>query len=276
MTEVKINGEKFMMPGSYNELAAWQVIAVCKVLLEGLEDLNFKVFSILAGVKPGLFFKSKLQKYFEKLPAGTVEYLAYDEAVTGWVFQPAKLHDYKIGRFSHKGTTYYGPPGDMVNISTAEMIEAMMYYSAYTDSVKSGEPKELLIDHLIAVLYRPSVLFHRYRKLSADFTLDRRKISNEYRFNKRVKRFAGLDPGLKLALLMQFEGALEKFSKNFPHAFSGRGSSSADANAWVKLLMNMSNDIFGTYEQTQKIDAFTFFSKVDANIEQYEKQQEKK
>jgi hypothetical protein len=116
------------------------------------------------------------------------------------------------------------------------------------------------------VLYREQRLFYRFEKFKADFSFDRRASNNPLRFSRRVKRFEKLPQELKVAIFLQYEGALSSFAKSFPKSFKKKKGKS-DLNGWIKLLMSMSNDIFGNYQQTQKMDAYTFFTKVEHNID---------
>lgn len=275
MNHISINHQKFITPASYNELSSYQLLAVCKQLLSRNKLTPYALLLTLFGVKRGFVFQSKKLRYLKSLPSSYLTYLANDQEVTGWIYQPAKLSNYTIPRFRLGITKYYGPHGDMLNISVAEFVEVSMYYGAYVISTKTVNPDTSLIDKMLAVLYRPGRMFYHFEKSGKNFQLDRRQKNNEYRFTNRVIKFQKLSPSLKMALFLQYEGALEALSANFPNAFSGSGSDGGDTSAWIKLLMSMSGDIFGDYEKTQSVDVFTFFTKVDANIEQSREMEKK-
>lgn len=276
MNVLRINGYNWTSPAGYNELDVKQLLQVCRLLLIGEmagrsgalynhDDIRSRLLCVLLGVRKGLLRHSKKVKSFLRIPTEAKIYLMYDEDVTGWVYKPANLTAYTIREFTHKGKTYYGPHDGILNISVAEFIESVMYFGAYQDSMKNN-PKTDLLDKMIAVLYRPGRLFYQFEKFGKDFSLDRRKVKNEYRFEKWAKAFAKMPEELKLAIFLQYEGALSSFAKNFPKSF-GKKKGKGDLNGWIKLLMSMSNDIFGNFEQTQKTDAYTFFTKVEQNIE---------
>lgn len=276
MNRVELNGQVFNTPASYNELTRHQLLRLCRLLIIGTkkvpgklitdEDLMARVLLLLMGIKRGILKHGAKTRAFLKAPSKAHAYLMHDEAVTGWVFDRANLTAYTIADFKHKGVKYYGPHNYLLNIPIEEMVEAMMYFSAYVQSQKK-EPKADLLDKMIAVLYRPGRLFYAFEKLTPGFILDRRVKNNPYRFEQRVERFAQLPEELKMAIFLQFEGALSDFAKSFPKSFGKKGDG-ADPAGFIKLLMSMSNDIFGNYEQTLKVDSYTFFTKVEQNITQ--------
>lgn len=276
MNTIRIHNTELNTPSSYNELSAAQLLDVCKQLLTRSKLTPFALLFSIFGAKRGILFPNKRTKFLKSLPPEALTYFANDQEVTGWIYQPPKLTNYIIPSFRIGLTKYHGPHTDMLNINVAEFVEVSMYYGAYLNSLNTG-PDISLIDKMLAVLYRPGRLFYAFEKNGPNFTLDRRVKNNEYRFAKRASLFKTLNPALKMALFLQYEGALEAFAQHFPNAFSASGATSGgnDTAGWVKLLMSMSGDIFGDYEKTQSVDVFTFFTKVDSNIEQA-KEMEKK
>jgi hypothetical protein len=265
MNSLKIDNLEVSTAASYNELSRYQLLELCKQLTVDAKDLRFKLVMILLKAKRGWFKTPKVVKVLKTLPTGYMQYLAFDDAVTGWIFKPAQLSAYKLKDFKYWFTKYYGPANDILDINVAEFIEVSMYYGAYMASIKADAVKPELLDKMIAVLYRPGKWFYAIRKLLPNFELDKRQRNNTYRFEKRCAAFRNLKPEIKLAIFLQFEGAMEKFALDFPNAFGSQGEGN-DTNGWIGLLMEMSNDIFGDYEKTQSVDIFTFFTKVDKNI----------
>lgn len=274
MNSIKIDTLELQAPGSYNELSRAQLLKLCKQLNLNAKDLRYKIVMLLLNASRGFFKTPKVVKVLKALPLGYLDYLAFDDEITGWIFKPAKLSQYKIKDFRFCLSRYYGPANDILDITVAEFIEVSMYYGAYMASIKNETVKHDLLDKMIAVLYRPGKWFYNFRKLLPNFILDRRQANNLYRFNKRSAAFTKLKPELKLAIFLQFEGAMEAFAADFPHAFNGQGEGN-DNNGWINLLMAMSNDIFGDYGKTQGIDIYTFFTKVDKNIKDAEELKEK-
>lgn len=277
MNTIQAANTTFTAAASYNELLPKQLLALCKLLQSGNKFIKFKILQLIF-TSPTKSHKShfsrwrqhrRLLKSFSQIPPEQVTYLIHDSDVTGWVFNTANLTNYTISKFRLGLTTYYGPHDDILNISVAEWVEAVMYFTAYTQSLKTEQSDNALLDKIIAIIYRPSRPFYHLQKLSKDFNIDRRQGNNLYRFTKRTAKFANLPSHLKLAIFLQFEGAYSAFSQQFPDAFGSKiGDGEADMNSWVSLLMAMSNDIFGDYTKTQQIDAFTFFTKVNSNIAQ--------
>lgn len=276
MNQVQIGYYTWHTPSNYNELTAKQLLAICKLLLlkqlaTPLVDehqIRQRVVAVLFNIKnPWLFLKRKTRDFLNLPSAGHVT-LMYDQAVTNWVFDKANLTQYPIAKIRLKGRNYYGPKDGMLDVTVGEFIEAIMYFSAYAE-----KPNDDLLNKLIAVLYRPGKWFYNVRKLSNSFNADRRVANNSYHFAKRVERVNQLPAQTKMAIFLQFEGAFSDFSKQFKRCFSKKGKGGNAAN-WISLLMSMSNDIFGDYNATQKVDSFTFFTKVERNIKQMDAQKQ--
>jgi hypothetical protein len=279
MNTIVTNDTNWMVPGGWNELTGKQVTRLCGLLQRGGRHLHLRVLFLLMGV--GGFWRRKLRR----VPNEHLVYLSMDSEVTGWVYEPANITAYPIRKIKCGWRTYYGPHENILNIPIAEWVETAIYFTGYIEKlkVKSEELKviseklevrgeklenEVLLDKLIAVLYRPSRLFYTLERFGAKFNIDRRNANNEYRFNQRVKRVAKLHNAVKMAIFLQYEGEYKAWPENFPEAFDGKGSGEGDLNSWISLLMAMSGDIFGDYEKTQRVDSYTFFTKVNSNIRQ--------
>lgn len=274
MNQVKIDGYEMELAGCWDDLSKEQVLRLCKVLITGGADVRKYALMVLMNVTRGWIRDSNKVKFLRKLPNAVITYLSLEDELTGWIFQSAAVSHYHIQELNIGGKTWYGPPGDMLTISVAEFVECHSYYTAYIEKGTAGQECEDLLNRMIATLYRPGRLFYSLGKFSPGFKIDRRARSNEYRMEKRVLEIAKLSPELKMALFIQYSGAVEVFSKNFEHAFGSQGDG-GDGGTWLKLLMEMSGDIFGNFEETQKVDVFTFFMKVDANIAKNKKLKKK-
>lgn len=266
MNTVVTNDTTWVIPGGWNELTGKQVTRLCGLLQRGGRHLKLRVLFLLMGV--GGVWRRKLRR----VPNEHLVYLSLDSEVTGWVYEPANITAYPIRKIRCGWRTYYGPHDSILNISIAEWVETAIYFTGYVEKLKTNsEDAEVLLDKMIAVLYRPSRWFYGLERFGANFNIDRRNTNNEYRMNQRVKRVAKLPNAVKMAIFLQYEGEYNAWPKDFPDAFGerrGGDGSEGDMNNWVSLLMAMSGDIFGDYEKTQRIDAYTFFTKVNSNIRQ--------
>lgn len=281
MNSLVIWGREYKTPQHYNELTREQLLQVCRLLIIWetnlamqvpiitKQDIELRLLQVLLGVKRGFLFHGKKAKTFYRLSPAAVRALINDPAVMSWIFEPAQLSRNTLSKFSYRGVRYYGPQDSMVNIEVGELIEALLYFGAYTETQRNKQPNDELLNKLIAVLYRPQRLFYALERLHPNHQQDRRRKGNTIDFNRRAKRFNGLDQHIKLAIFLQFEGSFAAFSKRFPKCFSKKSGKSENGQ-WIKLLMAMSGDIFGNYEQTQKTNAYTFFMKVEQNIQMNE------
>lgn len=267
MNRISIDGYEMELANSWDELSKEQVLRLCRVLMRGGKTMEKHVLMVLMDVKRGIFKDGLRLKFLKGYPEWFIDYLSVNEEVTGWVHDSAALSNYYFDKLRVNGRTWYGPPGDMLTISVAEFVECHSYYTAYVEKCKAEKDATDLLDRMIATLYRPGRFFYGFEKMFSGFKIDRRAMSNEYRMEKRVRAIAKLRPELKMALLVQYAGTMEVFSKNFEYAFAA-GGDSADGGNWIKLLMAMSGDIFGNYEETKLVDVYTFFMKVDDNIKQ--------
>ena len=83
--------------------------------------------------------------------------------------------------------SYYGPVDEFSNLSFGEYVDALHYFTEYT------ETKDLdNLYRLMATLYRPKKSFHFIRRYLADYNGDIRIDYNEHHVEARAKKFRHL------------------------------------------------------------------------------------
>ena len=139
-----------------------------------------------------------------------------------WVFGEMTLSKNLIPSFEFGGVDYLGPAGDFSNIRFGEFVMAETYFSQYVDSEMS---LSIVLDKLIAVLYRPSGLGSEYIDRSVNYRGDKRQKFNSNIVDHQAILFAELDLAIKDGVYLWYLTARERFFSYFKHIFNKRRSS---------------------------------------------------
>lgn len=119
-----------------------------------------------------------------------------------------------------RGERYYGPSDRLFNLNFAEFIHAEEHFTRY---LKNRDAKHL--DYLAAILYRPQG--KDYDPLSVDYRGDRREPFNDHLIGERVKSLEKINLNVKLCIFLFYSGCKRWIQHQFPHVFSGHGSTPA-------------------------------------------------
>ncbi len=137
---------------------------------------------------------------------------------------------------------YYAPNNGLSNIKA---IEWHFADKLYMDYYHTGEEKHL--DNFIACLYRPSVSVF-------DKSGVRRVKFNWNYIEKYAKQIKRLSYSEKHLVLLWYIGSRDAFIKKYPNVFSDSNKKAAIENGWLKLILALSGNKFGEFEQTGQTD----------------------
>jgi len=225
------------VPVSYNSLSRKQLLQVCRLFLAGLGRNSFLVraFCHLAGLRPlgtgadgnPLFLFGK-----QVLPIGLDEF-------NGFVASQLYLLDMGLTRNRMPAIRvglrrFHGPANRCYNLTLREYLHAENALFAY------GVTREFrYIDHLCAILYRPSG--------KGSSLGDPRQPFNEFVSLQRRSWFRIVSREKRFLVFLFYSGCRMEFTREFPNLFSGSVTSSRpesparDILHMVRILNN--NDI---------------------------------
>lgn len=246
MRNLQINSDVFHLPSGWNDLKPDQFLRVAELALHELpvEEFRLKMFLNITGLR---VMRRKEVKIDEELcfylkHGNTREYLVSTDELTevckslDFMFTPAKKKDgtdvlmihcqlYRqlIPKLIHQKVEYAGPDDGLSNILFAEYIHAETSYQHYQKT-----RKQKYVDRLIAVLYRP---------IDTNATGgDKRIAFNDHNLDEDASKLSGLDPALKNAIYMWYEGCRSFLVQKFPEVYSGKTGSPASQDVFENFM----------------------------------------
>jgi hypothetical protein len=223
-------------PSNWNECTEAQLLSWGAICLKKLDLPDAVRLSII------VFYNIPF-KVFKTIPeAGKVQ-LAH---TLPFLFGENNLVKWIIPKIEQNKQTYYGPADRLENLTIGEFSKTELYYQIY---VKQNNP--LALDMLIAALYRPQRNGLADRDIREDFT--------EIGTKDRAEQFSTLEPKLRQAILLNYEGCRNFIRKNFldklPNDGKGEQQEIFDFN---KVILNVAGGKFGTKSETDKAWLFDF------------------
>lgn len=223
-------------PSNWNEVTEAQLLSWGAMTLKRLSLPNAVRLAMM------VFYNIPF-KVFKTIPeAGKVQ-LAH---TLRFLFGENNLVKWVIASIQHNGQTYYGPADRLENLTIAEYSKTELYYQVY---VKQDNP--LALDMLIAALYRPK----RTGLLDRDIREDLTEIGTK----ERAEHFSKLEPRLRHAILLNYEGCRSFIRTTFLDKLPTNGQGNlGDIFDYNKVILNVAGGKFGTKSETEKAYLFDF------------------
>ena len=270
MKQITINEFEFTIPTNYQELNKKQLLLVGELIANNTPENQLKVLYNLLGLKKWSWKTRKHWKLILTLDAVWLHTLLTNVDLLGWIWSNTQMKEYKIESFWYKGIKYHGPNGNILNTNASEFVFGYKFYKNY-----SQNPKEAILDRLIALLYRPYNPLSIFKQFTYGYSGDVRMPLNGYFFNKRTKRIAKMPKSVKTIIFLQFASAWDEFQNReankliFPKVQMDNNGKE-DPMAWEKIMLRMAESgVFGTYNEVERMDKDRFFMNMSRNIEEY-------
>lgn len=235
MRTVTINDTKVSIPQKWNELTKDQFIYICSLFFQPGEfhSKRFLLMAYLLGLKiknmgrlrqtgeAHAFIFNKKTIFIEPDDlAGLLD-------ATNFLFKKTSKNNdpetYQVSSnltvnlipsFIVNNTEFHGPADMLSNITYAEYIHTETNFFRY---YKHQAP--VFLDRLIAILYRPKS--KSYNPKSIDYNGDIREPFNDFLTDDYAIQIKGLDPAIKSAILLFYEGCKWFIGKKFPLMHDG-------------------------------------------------------
>ena len=241
---------KFKAAKEFNQLTRGQLIKLSRLIFlpypepdkeHSRKNHLFEIERKTLAMKILFGLKSRHLFYF------TSDQLAWMNTYARWVFDGQSfLTDNKVltirtGWFKK----LHGPIGDFQTLKAAEWTDAD---SAYLEYLRTADEKEL--NNLIAILYRP-----RNKKIkvnSEDYKGDIRIPYNSHSVEKRAKKIARLNPGIKYSILLWYRGCRKEWEDMFDKVFEGGTKEQVENYGWQETIQKVSGKAFGSMTDTEE------------------------
>lgn len=213
--------------------------------------------------------KTILSFKFYEIPEKLTKYIPRSRCIIlhksiEYLFNRNGLEAWLIPSIWHKFRCYHGPKSKLANLTIEEFKFCEHCYEKF-DITKDTE----YLDNLCSILFRPRRFFGIKDDIRKDLTL----ISQE----KRAKLFKKLNPALKWAIYLNYEGCRNFIISKNPIIFKPSkrelGEKTAKTTPWAKIIESAANGAFGPYEQTEKANLHKFLSKLSQQIEDFEERE---
>jgi hypothetical protein len=248
--ELKYNNQTEMIniPENWNELSRKQLLYIAKyweawkLLAQNKQSLLRAKSLLFVELMCGSTFFNKNRR-LELIVQLTNEELYSLTELTNFIFEANTLTICPIPYIKTAFRKFYAPNNRLGNITAFEFAFADSFFMKYMDG---GELESLEL--LIATIYRPYALFTRKRK-----AFDRDKI------NYSLKAVKKLSYAEKQLILLWYMGCRIQIIENNSALFSNENQSSAKNNGWLPVILALSGDKFGSFDQTGHTDLHLIF-----------------
>jgi hypothetical protein len=158
----------------------------------------------------------------------------------------------------------YGPHDYLRNVSFAEFIFADTYYTHFC---QTGD--ELLLNKMVATLYRPKRWFNGLKNIFGFYFGDVRATFNEHLIAGRTKHVAKINDTRKLAIMAFYRGCREQMEAEYSYVFTAeKGERTNSSTGWEPVLRGMSGGKFGDIEKTMQIPIHTVLAEMNEQLQE--------
>jgi hypothetical protein len=283
MIQVKINGIEQMLPESWNELskAAARVFAKCISLNMEEEEIKLEMllhyFPELKKQIKGLV-KNQENEYHQHFweQVDILQIALADLFNFFWkkMSVPEEIISVVNSELSiqllSKLKNLCGPS----TFSKLEIWEFHLAELAWDDFFQTGNFKSL--DRLVAILYRPKIYFHYFRKNKTSYKGDPRQEFNDQLIDDRMKSVATIPVELKLIVAWWFEGSLKQMSDTFPKLYNKKKSiddESGEKGSWSDTILLIARNEHKEADQVAKRNLYQFMRERELQIIEREVQE---
>lgn len=247
------------VPSTWNELSTKQLLQVAGLLyLREVDQYRFRIelLRIVLQLKWHHLMMLGGAYLIELFPF--VKFIEEEITLT-----ENKIEDIKVERWR-----FFGPIGNFSTLTAEEWTAAD---EAYIDFKSSNEVEHL--DKLVAILYRKRVpgLWPRHSEWKNDY----REPYNEYAVHWRKLTISKIDPRIKFAILIWYQGCRREWELVFERVFKNKAEG-PESFGWEETIMKLSGSEFGSHEQTQHTYMYMLMLKMEVTLkdEEFRKEQE--
>ena len=238
----EIDSNRIEIPSKWDDLTKNQLLTVVRLFYNGLGEIHLKTQAVLSFLKIQMakidsthrapdelyLMKHKKGKPFYASPEQilflarsldflTVEELDHDIGVS--MALSSSLTTNLIPSFKIGFNKYYGVSDRLFTMTFDEYLEAEVHYKAYMTNSDLDS-----LNKLIGSIYRPKA--KNNKETSTNYNGDPREAFNSNLVDLYAKKFKKLNPEIKIAILLFYQGCRKFLHLNFKHVFEQSSSGS--------------------------------------------------
>lgn len=228
---------------------------------EGKPKRQVKDWSLLRTIMAGVTLKlwNVNPMVLKEIPGEQLDRLVDGYMPVHFLFEDNLLTRSPIAYYWHRGICYAGPADDWKGTDFEEYVYADAQWVKYQ---RSRKPEDL--DLFAALLLRPMSLMAWVRD-----DVDKRVVFNPQKAEKRLPMTRKMSHASKYALFLWWEGCRNKQTKIRKRVFGGGGSGKG-GGSMLDVMMNMSKDIFGSYDATRRVNVKLALARMEMLLKQAE------
>lgn len=198
-------------------------------------------------------------RLLRQIPGAQLDLLIDEYLPIKFLFEDNKFTKNPLKRVFHWGW-YYGPGDDFSTIDFEEYCYADAQWNKYRLSKKEED-----LNLFAAILLREAR--NNYEGI------DCRKIFNPQLVETRLRMATRLSIYKKTALWLWWEGCRNKQAGIHKYFFRKSASSKSSGGSLLGLMMAMSKDIFGSFNETKRVNCKVVFARIDQLIKENEEKE---
>jgi hypothetical protein len=225
VNRVQVNDICRQTPTEWNELTKKQLLAISMLFLEGCTLFEFKSKALVAilGIK---------RKLFRQIHPEDAHGLCQ---TFNFLFKEVTLTRNLIPSIRIGVRKYYGPSDALKNFTFVEFTMVHSLYESYQEN-----KDELILDEMMAILYRKKKWFWSIRKYYSD-SEDPRIRFRTRSLTKRKDIMSKAKPEVKYSVFLLLTGVLNSFPRLFPNVYRQVDDGSQENNNWISLIISLAD-----------------------------------
>lgn len=238
-----------------SELSQKQVILLAQLFHSGITMMKASLLAIkIIGNKNWL--------QFSRMPLDAKERCIDHVA---WVFEEWALTRQVLPFYRRWFKKYYGPKDELINLTLSEFYFTEKFYADLVEDT-TGEA----LNNLVAVLYR----LPKYRyNVEMDLDGDIRQPFTANAIAYYSKKIAKWPKGIKLAILLFYDGCRKKLADDYPGIFKSSEKSQNEDDDMFGIIRGLAGGKYGDFEKVEQLPLHTALREIECLLEEEAKMQ---
>jgi hypothetical protein len=277
MRPIELDGTKYMLPESWNEVTPKQLPKLIKLvyLIPESGSMHLSLIQTALNIKPRVW-KRLHRKHFS---AGLSDGVRRQNAVVlmqlvdwlSWMWRKP-VDQQPFAEIKAGGHALLLPEAEFLTVSYGELTDLYIHLQAFIEQTVPGDER---LNYLVATACRP----RRPRGYTTDTSWngDHREDYNEFVARERVKPVAKVDYQQRMMVLLYVASHIKSLMARYTLFKTDAGAGEAEAYAGQNFIKNQhllaERGIFGNLKQTQQANAHEVLLFLEENHSDLLKQQ---